>query len=78
MDLKPQDLLFFLVLALLFIKKDPKLFVWAGLISLILSIPLFAEWIFFTAQRLTWYAFAFFLVAVILKLDKFSKNENRN
>lgn len=78
MDFKPQDLLFFIVLVTLFVKRDPKLFVWTGLISIFLSIPLFSQWIFFTAQRLTWYAFVFFLVAVVLNSAKVRKNENRN
>ena len=75
MDLKPQDLIFFLALVLLFVKRDPKFFAWAGLISLILSIPLFHQWIFFTAQRLIWYAFAFFALAVILNSIKLRHNK---
>ncbi len=68
MDIKPQDIVFVLVLGFLIYKRVPKLLIGAGLISLIISIPLFAKWIFFTAERLTWYSMAFFLVAVILLL----------
>lgn len=68
MDLKPQDLLFAAVLFFLLFRRNPKWFVWAGLISLLLSIPLFQQWVFFTAQRLTWYAFAFFAIAVLMNL----------
>lgn len=75
MDFKPQDILFIIVLILLFIKRDPKMFVIAGLSCLVLAIPLFAQWIFFTAQRLTWFAFLFFLFAVILNLIKFRHNK---
>jgi len=74
MDFKPQDILFLVILVLLLLKRDAKLFVWAGLVFLILSIPLFASWIFFTAQRLTWYAFTFFTIAVILNLIKTRRN----
>ena len=70
MDLKPQDVLFIIVLIALLFKRDSKLFVWAGLASLLLSIPLFATWTFFTAQRLVIYAFAFFLVACIFFMTK--------
>ena len=73
MDFKPQDLIFLIVLALLLLKKDAKLFAYAGIISLIISMPLFAKWIFFTAQRLTWYSLAFFIIAVILNLVSFKK-----
>lgn len=66
MNLKPQDLLFLLAITILFMKREPKFFVWAGLISLLLSIPLFSQWVFFTAQRLSWYASAFFLIATLL------------
>lgn len=75
--LKPQDLAFFLALGLLLVKRDARLFVYSGIICLALAIPLFAFQIFFTAQRLTWYAAGFFLVAVIINLIKL-RNENRN
>ena len=68
MDFKPQDLIFIIVLALLLLKRDARWFVATGLISLALSIPLFAKWIFFTAQHLVYYAFAFFAVAVLMNL----------
>jgi len=66
--MKPQDLIFFLVLAVLIYFRKSRLAALAGLISLLLSIPLFAFWIFFTAERLTWYAAAFFLLAIGLSL----------
>lgn len=66
--MKVQDISFFLVLALLIILRKPILFVWAGLGSLLLAIPLFALWIFFTAERLTWYAAAFFLIFILISL----------
>ena len=68
-NMKIQDIAFLIILTilLLFFRK-PKAFVWAGLISLALSIPLFAKWIFFTAQHLVYYAFAFFAIAVLMNL----------
>ncbi len=73
MDFKPQDLLFIIVFLLLLIKRDPKFFVIAGLSCLVLSIPLFAQWIFFTAQRLVWFSFVFFVIAVLLSIIKDSR-----
>lgn len=75
MDLKPQDLLFVVVFVLLFIKRDPRLFASAGLIYIALSIPLFSQWVFFTAQKLVWFAFLFFLTAVVLNLIKLRHNK---
>ncbi len=66
--MKLQDLFFVVVLTLLLVLRKPRLLVWAGLISLILAIPLFAKWIFFTAERLTWYAAAFFLIFILFSL----------
>lgn len=66
--MKPQDIAFFAAYAVLFFLRRPKLFVWAGLGSLLLAIPLFSFWIFFTAERLTWYAAAFFLTFILISL----------
>jgi len=63
--MKVQDLIFFLVYIGLIVSRKRIWFVWAGLICLMLAIPLFSFWIFFTAERLTWYAAAFFLAYVI-------------
>ena len=68
--MKIQDIAFFVVLALLIFKRNPQLAVICGIVCLILSIPLFSLWIFFTAERLTWYAAAFFLLAIIFYLFK--------
>ncbi|HSD98654.1 MAG TPA: hypothetical protein VLB73_03070 [Patescibacteria group bacterium] len=69
--MKPQDIVFLVVILVLLLLKRfrrPKIFVISGLICIALSIPLFAFWIFFTAQHLVWYACGFFLVAIILLL----------
>lgn len=63
--MKIQDIVFFIILGILLFIKIPRWFVYAGLICLIIAMPLFASWIFFTAERLTWYAGAFFLAAVL-------------
>ncbi len=69
--MKIQDIAFFVVLALLILKRRPKLMAACGISCLLLSIPLFSFWVFFTAERLTWYAGGFFLLAIIL----YFKNE---
>ena len=73
--MKIQDIVFFIVFISLFIKRDPRLAAGAGIISLILSIPLFSFWIFFTAQRLVMYAAAFFLLSIIFHLINLRKEE---
>jgi len=67
-NMKPQDILFLVVLVILLILRRPKLAVGVGLTSIIISMPLFAKHIFFTAEHLTWYAASFFLLAIILFL----------
>lgn len=66
--MKIQDILFIIVLIALIYKMNTRWAVLAGLGSLVLAIPLFATWTFFTAERLTWYAASFFLLAVIFHL----------
>lgn len=64
--MKPQDILFFVVFAALLVLHKPRLYVMSGLMCLLLAIPLFATWTFFTAERLTWYAAAFFAAFIII------------
>ena len=68
--MKIQDIFFFLALFFLIYKKNPRWIVMSGLLCLILSIPLFSFWVFFTAERLTEYAAGFFLLAIIFHLHK--------
>lgn len=63
--MKPQDIAFIIVTVFLIAARKPRILVYAGLAGLALSIPLFSRWIFFTAERLTWYAAAWFLLAII-------------
>jgi hypothetical protein len=66
--MKPQDIGFFLVCVVLLFIKKPRLFLIAGLVSWIAAIPLFSGWIFFTAERLTWYGAAFILMFLLFSL----------
>ncbi|MDP3998024.1 MAG: hypothetical protein Q8P89_00200 [bacterium] len=63
--MKPQDVIFFVLLAVAIGFKSPRLSVGLGITCLLLAIPLFAKWVFFTAERLVWYAAAFFLLVII-------------
>lgn len=74
--MKIQDIVFIAVFIFLAFRKDPRLSVYIGLISLLLSIPLFSFWIFFTAERLVWYAGAFFLVAIIFYFWRIERNNS--
>jgi hypothetical protein len=65
--MKIQDLGFFILLmVLLFVKRNPQWLIVAGLLCLVLAMPLFHFWIFFTAERLVWYASAFIFTAILL------------
>ena len=71
--MKPQDIGFLLVLVAFLCIRKPRLFLIAGLVSWVLAIPLFAKWVFFTGERLTWYGAGFvlaFLVFSFLMPDK--------
>ncbi|MBI3576845.1 hypothetical protein HY086_02265 [Candidatus Gottesmanbacteria bacterium] len=66
--MKIQDIAFFGLFVFLLLLRQPKMFVVSGLFCLLLAIPLFATWTFFTAERLTWYATTFFLTFVLISL----------
>lgn len=68
--MKIQDLIFLVIFLFLLFRRDEKWLAIAGLGSLILAIPFFAKWIFFTAAHLVWYAAAFFLLSIILSFLK--------
>lgn len=68
--MKLQDIGFFLLFVVIFLLKKPRLFLTAGLISWLIAIPLFARWIFFTAERLTWYGAAFVLTYLLVRHEK--------
>jgi len=66
--MKLQDIIFLVIFILVLIKQNSRLSTIAGIICLVLSIPLFALWVFFTAQHLVWYAAAFFFLSIVLLL----------
>lgn len=71
--MKIQDVLFLIVLVFLLYKKNPFYNSMAGIVCLVASGILFTFWIFFTAERLLWYAAAFFLLSIgilIIRLRK--------
>lgn len=68
--MKLQDVAFLAIFILLVLRRNPKLMIICGITSLLVSIPLFSFWIFFTAERLTWYAATFFLLAIIFGIRK--------
>lgn len=76
--MKIQDIIFVLTLVFLLYKHNSYWLVVAGIVCLIISIPLFSFWIFFTAERLTWYAAGFFLLAIIFYIFNIKKYESDN
>lgn len=72
--MKIQDAVFLIILIFLLLKQNTKWLTIAGIFLLIVSIPLFTFWVFFTAERLTWYAGAFFLAAIIIHFVREKNN----
>lgn len=64
--MKIQDIVFFIILLILWFLPIRNKYVFAGICSLILAIPLFYFWMFFTAERLTWYAVALFFIEILV------------
>ena len=73
--MKIQDLAFILLFLFVAWRKSDRLAVVFGILCLLLAIPLFKFWIFFTAERLTWYAAVFFIYAIIFQLIKLRKEK---
>jgi len=72
--MKIQDILFLIVLLLLLWKHNARLITYVGLGCIVIAIPLFALHVFFTAERLIWYAGAFFLLTIILQAIQLRKD----
>lgn len=72
--MKIQDFVFIIIFLFVLWRRNAKLSTALGLVALGLSMPLFAKWIFFTAQRLTYYSAAFFLYAIILLIKDIREN----
>ncbi len=66
--MKIQDIAFIIVFLAVLLKRNPTLSALIGIICLILSMPLFSLWVFFTAERLTWYSAVFFALSAFFHL----------
>ena len=66
--MKIQDLGFLILFLAILWFKNSRIAAIAGLLCLVLSMPLFAFWIFFTAQRLVMYAAVFFALSIIFQI----------
>ena len=64
--MKVQDILFLAVLIGLIFGQKKRLLVLAGLFCFLLAMPLFYFKVFFTGQRLTWYAAGFIFLFIVL------------
>ncbi len=73
--IKAQDLVFFALFLLVIWRRNKTLSIIIGLMCLFLAMPLFKFWIFFTAERLTWYAAAFFALALVWQLMDLAKKK---
>ncbi len=73
--MKIQDIAFILLFLFVAWRKSDRVATVFGILCLLLAIPLFKFWIFFTAERLTWYAAAFFAYAIIFQLIKLRKEK---
>ncbi len=71
--MKIQDIIFLVIFLVLILRRSPTLLISSGIICLILSIPLFYMWVFFTAQHLVFYAAALFLAAIVFLLSSKSR-----
>ena len=68
--MKIQDILFLVFFAILLFKHKENSFVAFGLGCLLLAMPFFYLYIFFTAERLVYYSVLLILAEVVLKLVK--------
>jgi len=75
--MKPQDIIYLIVLGFLIYRRNPNLFVWAGILCFIFSIPLFVFWIFFTAQHLVWYGASFIIIAIVFNVLRELKENHK-
>ncbi len=64
--MKLQDISFLVMLVVLLVVRNRQLIVYSGLGFLLASVPLFSQWIFFTAQRFVWYAALCFAVVIVI------------
>jgi hypothetical protein len=75
--MKIQDVIFVMVFILLMLFRKERWFLYVGLACFIVAIPLFSLWIFFTADRLTWYGVAFIFVYLLIQMYLFRQKVAR-
>jgi hypothetical protein len=68
--MKPQDVLFVIVLLFLLLRKNSILFTRAAILIWIMAAILYNRWIFFTAQRFVMYGAVFICIAIILRIRR--------
>jgi len=66
----------FIIFLVLLFKHKENSFVSFGLLCLLLAMPFFYFWIFFTAERLVWYGVLLILTEVIFKFSKLLHEKN--
>lgn len=71
--MKIQDVIFIFVLLFLFFSRKNQWLTSVGICCLVLAIPLFTLQIFFTAERMVYYAAGFLLLSSILLMVKMYK-----
>lgn len=73
-SIKIQDIVFIVVLIVLCYVRKPKLITLAGLGCFVVAIPLYYQWIFFTAHRMVMYgAFLLFVSTLLLMFQNAKK-----
>lgn len=68
--MKPQDLIFLSIMLLLLFSKNHKIFAALAIGLLIIAIPLFEFWKFFTAERMVLYSVICIVISVIFLQKK--------
>lgn len=67
--MKIQDIICIGIALMLLIKyRKPLYAAGCGIACLIVSLPLFEGWIFFTAERLVWYAALYFFLSLVFSI----------
>jgi len=69
--MKIQDILFLVILVILFFKHKENSFVAFGLLCFFLAMPFFYFWVFFTAERLVYYGTLLVLIEILFKFIQF-------
>jgi hypothetical protein len=68
--MKIQDGLLIVILGVALLIRKPAILAVLGLFFLLVAIPLYDKWIFFTAERLVMYAAVCFLFSIFLSLKR--------